>query len=174
MKVELGFRKAKDSDAKQLAKVANNKNIARNMRDRFPHPYTLTDAKEYIKNVKENPHFEHVFVITLQNEIIGSVGGFRDEDVYAHNMEIGYWIAEAHWNKGYGTAALKWITRYLFENTNVNRVYAGVFEYNIASANVMEKCGFRHVARVRKKVYKEGNYYDEFLFDMLREDFEDK
>ena len=156
MKTELGFRKLKESDVKQLAKVANNKNISRNMRDGFPHPYTVENAKTMVKRVNEDPHFKYAFAITLDDEVIGSVAGFFQDDVYAKNMEIGYWIAEEHWNKGFGTQAMKWITKYLFENTDVNRLFAGVFEYNVASANVCEKCGFRMVARVRQKVLKEG------------------
>ena len=173
MKDELSFRKYKDSDAKQLAKAGNNKNIARNMRDRFPHPYELSHAKAFIKQLQEDEHFKYVFAITLNDEVIGSMGGFFEQDVYAKNMELGYWLAEEHWHKGYATRAIQWLVKYLFENTDVNRIYAGVFEYNIASANVLEKCGFRKVARVRQKVLKDEKFYDEFLFDLLREDFEE-
>lgn len=172
MKTELGFRKFKDSDAKQLAKIGNNKNIARNMRDMFPHPYTLSDAKAFIQKANEDTPGRHVIAITLNDEVIGSMGGFAESDIYSKNMEVGYWLGEEYWHQGYATQAVQWLINYLLEHTEVNRLFAGVFEYNIASANVLEKCGFRRIARVRQKVYKNGAFYDEFLFDLLREDLE--
>ena len=45
------LRAWRPSDAPSLARHANNRNVASQLRDRFPHPYTLADAREFIKTV---------------------------------------------------------------------------------------------------------------------------
>ena len=55
--------------------------------------------------------------------------------------EIGYGIGSDHWNRGYGTEAVRRFLDYLFDEKGMETVYASFFTGNYASRRVMEKCG---------------------------------
>lgn len=154
MKVVL--RRWRKEDAEQLAKLANNKKIADNVRDRFPHPYTLKDSEEWIAlNEEKSP--VNSFAIEVNGELAGSGGIMLKEDVYRCSAEIGYWVAEPFWGKGIATEAVKLLVEIIARDYPfIIRVYAEVFEHNKASMKVLEKNGF-HLESIQKKAVTKNN-----------------
>ena len=47
------LRPWRQADAPSLVKYANNPNVARQLRDRFPHPYTAADARSFIQAIAQ-------------------------------------------------------------------------------------------------------------------------
>ena len=117
----LFLRAPKLDDAKVIAKLANNRKIAE-MTALIPHPYGVDDARTWIESLSEEGR-GWTFAITAKAEggaLIGACGyGRRPDD---EEPEIGYWIGEPHWGKGYAT---------------------GCRVTNLASRRVIEKCGFQ-------------------------------
>ena len=163
------LRSLKESDAETLSSLGNNKNIWANLTDSFPHPYTLEDAKNWIKINKEKEKIEN-FAITINDELIGMIG---QEKIKDHVLTIGYWIGEPHWGKGYITEALKAFIKHLFENHEIIRIEAKVFTHNPASCRVLEKQGFTKEGLLRKREKKVESYVDEWIYSITREDFEE-
>lgn len=62
----------------------------------------------------------------------------------AGEAEIGYWLGESFWGKGYATEALQAMIAYSFEKLRLTRLLAGAYQENIPSQKVLEKRGFRH------------------------------
>jgi [ribosomal protein S5]-alanine N-acetyltransferase len=164
MKVVL--RKWKRSDADELAKIANNKNIADNLRDLFPHPYKKKNAREWIERVKhENPQTN--FCVDVDGAVAGSIGFMLKEDVYRKNVEIGYFIGEEFWGQGVATEAVRQLVDHIAKNFEAIRIYAEVFEHNKASMRALEKNGF-HLEGIRKKsVIKNGVVMDDQVWVKL-------
>ena len=166
MKVVL--REWKKSDAAALAKIANNKKIWDNVRDRLPYPYTKKDAKEWLALVKKHQTVT-TFCIEADDEMAGSIGFTLKEDVYRKNAEIGYFIAEEYWGKGIATEAVRQIVDYIQKNFPIIRVYAEVFEYNKSSMKVLEKNGF-YLECIRKKAaIKNDMVLDDYVWVKLLE-----
>jgi ribosomal-protein-alanine N-acetyltransferase len=160
------LRKWKKSDVDALTKIANNKNIADNLRDQFPFPYKKSDAKKWIGNVKKQ-EITNNFCVEADGEVAGSVGFVFKEDVYRKNVEIGYFIGEKYWGRGIGTEAIRQTLEYVEKKFDPVRVYAEVFEHNIASMKVLEKNGF-HLEGIRKKaVIKNGVIMDDHIWVKL-------
>ena len=157
-----------DDDIPALVKYANNAKIWLNVRDIFPHPYTESDAKQWIKLAGTSPVTN--FAIASQVEAIGSIGFTLQSDIYKRSAEIGYWIGEPHWGKGIATLALGSIVQYAFANYDLTRLYATVFESNSASARVLEKNGFKLEARLIKSITKNGHTMDALLYALIRDD----
>lgn len=61
----------------------------------------------------------------------------------ARLAEMGYYIGEPYWGLGLGTSAVMQICKYIFENTDIIRIFAEPFAYNTASGRVLEKAGFQ-------------------------------
>jgi RimJ/RimL family protein N-acetyltransferase len=164
MKIEIGdyqVRSFEYSDKPAIAKYANNYNIYKNLRDRFPYPYTEQLAEEWLIQVA-NQSPEMNFAIANKDELIGGIGLDPKDDVHHYTVEIGYWLGEPFWGKGIATSAVKAVTKYAFENFEFIRIYADVFEGNEASMKVLENAGYSLEARLRKSVFKEGQFLDQY------------
>ena len=173
MKIIIGefyIRSYQLSDKEALIKFANNYNVSRFLRDQFPYPYTKADAEMWIVHAC-NQHPETNFVIANDKEMFGAIGINPQEDVNRFSAEIGYWIGEIYWRKGIATTALKAFTEFAFNNYDLNRIFANVFEGNTASEKVLLKAGYFKEATLKRAVYKEGKFIDQYIYAILKEDF---
>ncbi len=164
------IRKWKIEDANNLAEALNNKKILDNLRDGLPYPYTADDAKEYIKAMlSADENTAYAFAITINDKAIGSIGAFRRENIHFRTAEIGYYVAEEYWGKGIGTSALKQTCKYIFDNTDIIRIFAEPFAYNIGSCRILEKSGFIYEGTMRKNAVKNGVVLDMKLYSNIKE-----
>lgn len=155
-------------DAPSLARHANNRKIWLQVRDRFPHPYTLEAAEGWV-TLAPAADPETQFAIEVNGEAAGGIGVFLQQDVERYSAEIGYWLGEAHWNRGITTAAVRRFTDYAFDRYGLCRLYANVFETNPASCRVLERAGYQLEGRLRQSAVKDGQVLDGFLYAALRE-----
>ena len=155
-------------DARALLRHANNRKIWRNVRDQFPFPYTSSDAELWIRSARQLRPETH-FAIVVAGEAAGAIGVEIKEDVYRRSAEIGYWLGEAHWSRGIVTEAVVAMTEWTFAHFDLARIYAHVFEWNPASARVLEKAGYDLEGRLRKAVAKDGQLIDAWLYARVRE-----
>lgn len=151
-----------------MVELANNENISRNLRDGFPHPYTLQHAEEYIQRQSGQDPMT-IFAIEFKGEYVGNIGLMKGNDVYRKSAEVGYFIGEPHWNKGIATIALNLIAEYGFNKLDIVRIHSGVYEHNLASQRVLEKCGFIKEGVFQKAVFKHEQYLDEVRYARIRE-----
>ena len=165
------IRKWELSDATDLATALSNKKIQDNLRDGLPYPYTEQDGTDYISamlSADENETF--AFAITVDNKVIGSIGVFRQVNIHRQTAELGYYIAEEYWGKGIMTEAVKQICEYVFENSDIIRIYAEPFAYNAASCRVLEKAGFQYEVTLRCNAVKNGKVIDMKMYSLLKPD----
>lgn len=160
-------RPLKKSDRKAIAKYANNKKIWQNLRDIMPYPYTLEDADNFLEIVAmEDP--VSTFAIEYKSKFSGVCGLNLETDIYRNSCEIGYWVAEPFWSKGIATQAVLWLIEYAFNELGKVRIHTGVFEYNKPSMRVLEKCGFEKEGVFKKALTKDGKFYDEVRYALVR------
>jgi RimJ/RimL family protein N-acetyltransferase len=171
MRIELGewcIRSLTASDAEAIVKYANNRRISINLRDRFPHPYTRAAADAFLAAAgAQQPEAD--FAIASRSEAIGGIGFHPQLDVHRLSAEIGYWLGEPFWGQGIATRAVRALSEWVFATTPLVRLYAHVFEWNPASARVLEKAGFTLEGRLRRSVLKEGKLIDQLMYGLVRE-----
>ncbi|RBL90401.1 GNAT family N-acetyltransferase [Chitinophaga flava] len=166
---EIKLRKLTATDNTELARMANNKLIWNNLRDRFPHPYSLEDADFFINLVKdEEPCYN--FAIEYNGKLAGVITLMPQEDVYRRNAEIGYWIGQEFWGKQIMTQAIALITDYGFKSLQLKRIFTGIFEYNPASMRALEKNGYEKEGIAQQSIYKNGQYWNEHKYAKLNPD----
>lgn len=165
------IRKWKLTDAKDIAVALSNKKIQDNLRDGIPYPYSEQDGIDYISSMlSANKDETFAFAITLDDKAIGSIGVFRQQNIHRQTAEMGYYIAEEYWGKGIMTDAVKQICEYVFENSDILRLYAEPFAYNAGSCRVLEKAGFKYEGTLRSNAVKNGKVVDMKMYSRLRED----
>jgi RimJ/RimL family protein N-acetyltransferase len=161
-------RSWKWEDRNSIVHHANNRNVWLNLRDRFPHPYALSDAESWLE-VIIGRHPETQFAIaSLSDEAVGGIGFILQQDVAYRSAEIGYWLGEDYWGRGLATEAVREITRYAFAHHDICRIYAHVFEWNVASARVLEKAGYLCEGRLKKSVTKDGQTIDQLMYAITK------
>jgi RimJ/RimL family protein N-acetyltransferase len=138
------------------------------MRDAFPSPYTIEEARRFI-SMATSPSPNMFLAIDVQGEAAGGIGIHMLDDVYRGTGEIGYWLAEPHWGKGIATEAIRALVPVAFERTGVGRLQAVIFSDNPASMRVLEKTGFVREAVHRNAITKRGMVMDEVLYVHFRE-----
>lgn len=156
------------SDIESVVKHANNYNIAKWLTNQFPYPYDEKAAEAYIHSVwNDSP--QRVFVIEVNGEAAGSIGIFPQTDIHEKSAEIGYWLSEKYWGNGIVSKAIAEIVDYGFKTFDIVRIYARPFSTNKGSQRVLEKAGFELEARLKKALYKNGEYMDELIYTKLKE-----
>lgn len=159
------------ADAEALSAVLSNKRVQDNLRDGLPYPYTEQDGREYISAMlaaDENDSFS--FAVTADGKIVGTVGAFRQDNVHRRSAELGYYLAEEYWGRDIMTEAVSQLCSLVFSHSDILRIYAEPFAYNIGSCRVLEKAGFQYEGTMRSHAVKNGNILDVKLYARLKGD----
>lgn len=166
--VQFELRKWQPSDLNSLVKHANNYNIARFLTDQFPYPYTIQDGERFLNNVlSQEP--ARIQAIVVEDEAVGSIGVFPQQDIHCLNAEMGYWLSEDWWGRGIITAAILQIVDYGFSTFPIERIFSRPFGSNTASQKVLEKAGFTLEARFEKTLLKHGVLLDELIYGIRKD-----
>lgn len=169
--MECQIRQWRIEDKVQLAHILNNKKILMNLRDGIPYPYTIKDGEDYIKNMLSSDNNQtFAFAISVDDQVIGSIGVFRQDNIHHRTAEIGYYIAEAYWGKGYASSAVKQVCQYVFHYTEIIRIFAEPFVYNMASCRVLEKAGFQLEGILRSNAEKNGKILDMKMYAIIKDE----
>lgn len=154
-------------DLPTLVRHANNREIARNLTDKFPFPYTVQSGKIFLNMVirKDPPN---VLAIEIEGKASGAIGIHPQEDIFCKNAELGYWLAQAYWKQGIMSRAIPQMVTYGFENWAIDRIFARPFGSNIGSQKALEKAGFTLEAKFEKTLFKWGRYEDEYVYAIRR------
>lgn len=167
--MNIEFRKWEDNDAQELANLANEREVSQYLRDVFPYPYSLDDAKSYLsflKTITEEQQFNRAVIVN--NKIVGSCSLVLQGDICRKSAEIGYWIGKKYWHQGIATELVKKLCEYGFENYDIVRIYGEIFEPNIASGKVLEKNGFQLEGTLRKSVFKNNTFMNTLIYAKIQ------
>ena len=163
----------KTEDAESLAQAANNPNIAKNLRNRFPSPYTLKDAGWFINDSIANAENQQInYAIAVDGQAAGCIEICVKDDIYEKSAELGYWLAENFWRKGIMSEAVRTICKEAFETFDIVRIFAEPFADNAGSRGVLEKAGFTYEGTMRNGVFKNGEIHSYCIYSILREEIE--
>lgn len=155
-------------DLPSLVKYANNFNIANNLTDAFPYPYSQEDGKRFIEMVSSKDPLQ-VFCIEVNGEAAGGIGIHPQDDIHRKNAELGYWLAEPFWSQGIISRAVALAVDHAFKTFEITRVFARPYGRNMASQRVLEKNGFVFEGKFEKTLYKNGQFEDELIYAIRKE-----
>jgi [ribosomal protein S5]-alanine N-acetyltransferase len=164
---DLSVRSWRKDDLQALLHHANNPNIAANLRDQFPHPYTRRDGLDFLDFARSQDP-ESAFAVDYGGEAVGGVGFHLGRDISRISTEMGYWLGEEFWGRGFATRVVRAASEWAFDNYKLTRVYAFVFSHNVGSIRVLEKAGFEREGLLRRSAIKNGVVIDQILFAKVR------
>ena len=160
------LRPWRENDAPAMAKHFDSRNVWLNLRDEFPHPYTLEVAHDRLARKMARPEGTDL-AIEVDGEAVGSIGLTLQGDVYRHTASITYYLGEAYWGRGIATEAVGAFTAHAFRTFDLRRIEARVFARNTASARILERNGYALEGRFRNQIVKDGALLDGLLYARL-------
>lgn len=136
------LRRPADDDVSAIAAMANNHRIAQNLAS-MPHPFGQEDAADWVARFKDADGIKqggYVILLSGSEKLIGACGFGPVNDLTL--PQLGYWIGEPHWGRGYATEAAWAVIDHVFKNTSISVLGCGCRVTNHASRRVIDKCGF--------------------------------
>jgi len=144
----LVLKPLKDSDANQIAELANNINIAKNL-GTMPHPYSIKDARAWIKRQNNERGIDHfhfgLFEKTDEAAKAGVKGVISVFNLIVTKPEYGFWLGEPFWGRGLMSEAAIGLRDFVFQQLNAPCLLSKHLLDNAASGRVAEKCGLKEI-----------------------------
>ncbi|NND75341.1 MAG: N-acetyltransferase [Ilumatobacter sp.] len=141
----------------------------------WPVPYTrdlaheLTDEMEVAHGPTPGRWVQ--LAIDAGDGLVGDVAVFLDDaGTFA---TIGFTIDPRHQGHGYAVEAAAGVIGWLFRRRRVHRIAATIDPRNVASARVLEACGFEYVGTARSAAFQRGEWTDDARFSLLEADWKD-
>ena len=154
------LRPEKLSDAEKIFEYLQDAESRRNL---MGTPKSVAQVKrEFLKRGKDSEYF----VIEINGDASGSIG--IDNIVKGHKAIISYWLAKKYRGRGITTKAVKIATSYFFKKYKLVRISGSVRTFNIPSAKVLQKAGYKLEGILHKNKLKDGKYLDDMLWAKVR------
>jgi RimJ/RimL family protein N-acetyltransferase len=136
-------------------------------------PFNLDDEIEWYENRhKKEGNYLFAILTLAENKLIGNCG-LHKVDLKNRSAIFGILIGEKdYWGKGYGTDATRTLIRFGFEELGLNRVELEVYDFNPRAIRAYEKAGFRRDGVHRQGLYRMGQFHDEIIMSILREEWD--
>ncbi len=134
--------------------------------------FTYEDEIDWYESLRRNREKEKAFAVVENSmeDIIGVIG-LWSIDPWDRNAEVGYYLSKAHWGMGYAREALSLVIAYAFKWMNLRKLYARVYEPNVASIKVLEANGFKLAGRLSRYHHVPGKgYVDVLMYELLRDE----
>ena len=139
---------------------------------RIPYPYTEADFQAWLRIVEKATIQQgrpiHWAIRNEEDFLIGGSGFDNLQIGKSHRAEIGYWLAKPYWGRGIMTAVVRRACEFAFAEFGLAKIEAHAFAENVASARVLEKCGFQQEGYLRKHFLKDGKFIDARLFALVK------
>jgi len=170
------LRQMVKSDAEALVAILHGEGVSRWLLNNLEQ-VTLKDEQNYVRAMRrqfeKGQRIDWIICDRITGEPMGNIGISRSPMERMHNKaSAGFMLGRAYWGKGYMTEAFGAVLDYAFGTLGLNRVSAGHFEGNVASGRVQQKCGLLYEGTHRRALLKNGTYYDELMYAIVREDWE--
>ncbi|MCL6282118.1 GNAT family N-acetyltransferase [Ruegeria sp. 2012CJ41-6] len=130
----LVLRRFRRGDAAELVDLLNNLEVVRWL-TRVPYPYRLDHALDFIENVATRDL--NACAILKDQKLVGTI---------SVGEELGYWIGQPYWNRGYVTEAARAMVARYFESQDAD-LPSGYHLGNERSCAVLTNLGFRPTGR---------------------------
>jgi RimJ/RimL family protein N-acetyltransferase len=167
--IKTRLRALEHNDLSHFVRWINDPEVRRFMIMRYP--LSMTEEEQWWEGFLQRQN-DHIFAIEAEDGTY--VGNIGLHDIQRENRRavLGIIIGEkAYWGRGYGADAIRAVLRWAFGYLNLNRVTLSVYSYNERAIRCYQKCGFRHEGTMRQAHYVDGQYFDEWVMGVLRDEF---
>jgi RimJ/RimL family protein N-acetyltransferase len=161
------LRPVEEKDIPLIHEMFNDLQVQRTLAITWIQPHAGT--REWWEGIRRNPNAAPFVIETLAGETVG-VCSLEDIHAASRSAALGIWIGTPHWDKGYGTDAVRTLCRFGFEEMNLQRIGLAVYDVNPRGRRAYEKVGFKEEGRRRRAMFLDGTYVDVVGMGLLAEE----
>lgn len=132
-------------------------------------PEPMTGTREWLERVRKSPTTATFGIETMAGDLVGACS-LEGISARHRSAEVGIWIAQPYWSRGYGTDAVRTLCRFGFQEMNLQHILLHVNEDNPRARRAYEKVGFKEEGRLRREQFVGGRFVDVLVMGVLRED----
>ena len=166
------LREYKEDYISQAKEFINDPEVCLNMNPQVPFPITIEEEKEWYENQRKDDNCYNFAIITLDDEKYIGGCGINDFDWKNSVVTVGIFIGDEDYReKSYGTEAMSLLLNFIFNQININKVMLEVFSFNERAIKSYKKNGFVEEGRLRQNVFRNGEYHDEVIMGLLRDEY---
>jgi RimJ/RimL family protein N-acetyltransferase len=110
-------------------------------------------------------------ITTRDKQLVGliAVGNFHEFNRTAQVLVL---IGNrGEWGRGFGTDALRMVTRFAFDDLNLNSLEAHIPEFNGRALRAFTKVGYQSEGQLRQRLFLRGRYWDVVVAGALRDNW---
>ena len=163
------LRALESSDIAPSHEFVNNYETMRGVTSGMLYPSSFEDETRWANGQSSYTHGEYQFgVETLKDGVFIGRCGFIRVDWKNRLAELGILIGDKNYRgHGFGSDAVNVLCRFGFEELNLHKVKASVFDFNEGALRAYEKCGFVREGRLKSELFREGAYHDVIEMGLL-------
>jgi len=139
----------------------------------FPSTYDGMAARVEAMSKREPQNDQFMWIIENKEGIaVGNINTFDCNGRFG-TFKYGLGVTREYWGNGYAKEAIKIILKYYFRELRYQKVTIYIYSFNERSMKLHESLGFKNEGRIRRAIFTNGNYYDEVLYGMTCEEFDE-
>ena len=160
------------SDLELLKKWINNEKVTYLLETGDFPPTIDRLKKQYDREINEKNDVSFIVRFKKNDKPIGW-GGLYDIRWIKHSCELRFFIGEPkYWIVSAALDGMSVLMKYGFEKLNMNKIQAGANTENPRSWKMLERLGFVSEGTFRDGVFRNGKYYDTYMYSMLRIEYD--
>ncbi|MEN3134901.1 MULTISPECIES: GNAT family N-acetyltransferase [Bacillus cereus group] len=160
-----------NDDAFRIKELANDKELADILG--LPHPYELKFAQDWVdmqpELIRQGIEYPLGIISKESREIVGTITLRIDKN--NNRGELGYWIGQDYWGKGFASEAVNRIIHFGFIELGLNKIWASAISRNRSSIKVLEKSGLRKEGTLRQNRLLLDTYEDVDVYGLLKTEY---
>lgn len=164
-----------ESHADDLYRHIRSKAVARWGFVKTTQPSNRAAALQWIRRMQRRwragKQYNYGIILKESEQLVGGVD-FYSVDWHNKKAGLGYWLHEKYWNNGFMTEAVRLMLPIGFKHLRFRRIHARVFEPNVGSCRVLEKCGFHKEGVLREAFYLHKQWQNVYWYSMLRSEYQ--
>ena len=165
------LREIERRDIREINKWHNDKELSKNLGGTARYINSEVDDAWYERYLNARNNAVRCAIVDEDDAIVGCVN-LLNIDYVNSCAELHIMIGDSeNRGKGIGAFAVNTMVNHAFYNLNLRRIQLEVLEYNLAAQNLYKKIGFVVEGRKRQSVFKNGQYVDEIIMGLLRDEY---
>jgi len=137
------------------------------------HPVSLQTVEDWLKKKVQysDKEINYAICLTDTSEHVGNIY-MREIDYINRTGFLGAFVGRTeHRRKGYISEALLQVVEYAYGVLGLQRLYMHTFADNYPAITLLEKCGFKIEGKMRRHIFKNGEFKDVLILGMCECDY---
>lgn len=131
-------------------------------------PISPTEAAEAFRRQEKSDMDMTLIIIKKGDELPVGIISTANFNPLNRSTEINVVIDPEIRRKGYGQDALKTLSKYLFFQRGLNKVYTQLGSFNVPGIKLFDSVGFKLDGKLRQNHFYKGEFHDTFVYSLLR------